>query len=280
MRKVLSFFLVISVLVMLCAGASAETRKVGILSKLNMSQEDFSELIANARKAGTWSFFSSKPADDQIEFKFYDSLQALQLALNAKEIQEAALPEVVAEYVINVTGQYKISSIAKTKPAYFSFGFRAGDDPTLLNKFNNAILSMKEDGTLSALQAKYIYEPGIGDPEPVEFRKFDNVDDKIVVAVTGDIPPIDFVAPDGNAAGFNTAVIAAIAERLKINVELMYISSAARASALASKRADAVFWIIAYKNVKKQSDVPEGIVLSEPYYEWNEYLYISLAGNN
>lgn len=271
MRKILSAVLLVA---LLAGVASAEGRKIGILSKLNMSQEEYTDFIAEGRKAGAWSFFSSKPKDEPISFVFYDTLQAMQLALNAGEISEAALPEVVAEYVMNVTGAYKISSVAKTRPAYLAFGFRAGSSDELLKQFNDAILSMKEDGSLAVLQAKYIDDAGIGDPESIEFRKFDNVDKKITVAVTGDLPPIDYVTADGKAAGFNTAVIAEIGKRLQVNIELLQVMSGARASAVVSGRADAVFWIQGHRDVPKHSDIPEGIVLSEPYYEWNEYLFI------
>ena len=273
MRKVLSALLILALL----AGiASAETRSVGTLSKLNMTQEEYSELIASGRKAGTWGFFTSQPIEGDIVFKFYDTLQAMQLALNAGEIEEAVLPEVVAEYVMNVTGAYKITSIAKTKPAYLAFGFRNDDaGKALAAKFNDAILSMKEDGTLSVLQGKYIDGAGIGDPEAIEFRKFDNVDKKITIAVTGDLPPIDYVAADGTAAGFNTAVIAEIGKRLNVNVQLIYIMSGARAATIMSGRADAVFWIQGFRDVKRHSDIPEMMILSEPYYEWNEFLFIA-----
>ena len=273
MRKILSALLLLSLL----AGiASAAPLNVGILSKLNMTPEEYSELIANGRKAGAWGFFTSKPEQREISFKFYDSLQALQLALNAGEIEEAVFPEAVAEYIMNVTGSYRVTSIAKTKPAYLAFGFRMDDaGKALAAKFNDAILSMKSDGTLAVLQGQYIYEAGIGDPEAIEFRKFDNTDNKIVIAVTGDLPPIDYVAADGTAAGFNTAVIAEIGKRLNVNIELTYIMSGARAATVMSGRADAVFWIQGYRDVPKHSDIPEMLVLSEPYYEWNEFLFIS-----
>ncbi len=273
MRKVLSALILLA----LSAGiASAEPIKAGILSKLNMTQEEYSELISNGRKAGTWGFFTSKPDDREIEFKFYDSIQAMQLGLNAGEIEEAVLPEVVAEYVLNVTGQYRVTAIAKTKPAYLAFGFRLDDrGKALAARFNDAILAMKNDGTLAALMGLYVYEAGIGDPEAVEFRKFDNVKDKITIAVTGDLPPIDYVAADGTAAGFNTAVIAEIGKRLNVNIELTYIMSGARAATVMSGRADAVFWIQGFRDVQRHSDIPEMLVLSEPYYEWNEFLFLA-----
>lgn len=273
MRKILSALLLLTLL----AGiAFADPVNVGILSKLNMTQEEYSELISNGRKAGTWGFFSSKPEQRDISFKFYDSLQAMQLALNAGEIEEAVFPEAVAEYIMNVTGKYRVSAIAKTKPAYLAFGFRLDDTgKALAEKFNEAIFSMKADGTLAVLQGKYIYDAGIGDPEAVMFRNFANVDKKLTIAVTGDLPPIDYVAADGTAAGFNTAVIAEIGRRLNVNIELIYIMSGARAATVMSGRADAVFWIQGFRDVKRHSDIPDMLVLSEPYYEWNEFLFLA-----
>ena len=58
-----------------------------------------------------------------------------------------------------------------------------------------------------------------------------------------------------------------------MNIELLDIEAGARAAALASGRSDVVFWFKVYTG-DPQPDVPEGIVLSEPYYEWNEYLHI------
>ncbi|MBQ6774465.1 MAG: transporter substrate-binding domain-containing protein [Synergistaceae bacterium] len=91
----------------------------------------------------------------------------------------------------------------------------------------------------------------------------------IKIAVTGDIPPIDYVAPDGNAAGFNAVILAEIGRRLKINIELMNINTAARNATLASGRADGVFWYIAH-----ESDKSEGILFSEPYYTFDEFVHI------
>ncbi|MBQ7733835.1 MAG: transporter substrate-binding domain-containing protein, partial [Synergistaceae bacterium] len=125
------------------------------------------------------------------------------------------------------------------------------------------------------LREKYINDAGLDEPEAVEFRDFENIDTKIKVAVTGDLPPIDFVNAEGKPAGFNTAVLAEIAKRLHVNIEIVNIDAGARAAALASKRVDAVFWFQFRKNVETQPDIPEGVVLSEPYYSWNEIISIS-----
>ena len=111
----------------------------------------------------------------------------------------------------------------------------------------------------------------------VAFEKFEGAE-TIKVAVTGDLPPIDYVAADGTPAGFNTAILAEIGKRLKVNIELMNVESGARAAALSSKRADVVFWFQVRAGEGVQPDVPEGVILSESYYDWTKYLHIRKKG--
>lgn len=272
MKKLLCAFVV----VMLFAGlACAESVKVGLLSKLNVSQEEFNKFSREQRESGRGSLFNLIGENPEISYVYYDSLMSLIMALNAGEVNEIFLPEDVAEYVLNINSSYKVSRILRGPQMYLSFGFRKDDDPALRRKFNEALLSMQADGTLAILQVKYIADPGIDEPDPVEFGHYDNVDEKIRVAVTGDMPPIDFVNPAGVPAGFNTAVLAEIGKRLKINIELVNIDSGARAAALASGRVDLVFWFEAASGESVQVDLPESITLSEPYYYWDEFLFIT-----
>ncbi len=270
-KRLLLAVLVVFVVALLSGAVCAAERKVGHLSKLNATPEDLQKNLAADIKAGKSKVFTSG-AFSPIRTVFYDSLTSLVMALNAGEVDEISLPEPVAEYVMNVNGGLEISSIARIMPVSLALGFRKDDDPALRNKFNEALLSMKADGALAILVDKYIAEPGLDIPEPVEFDKYENIDTTIKVAVTGDLPPIDFIAADGTPAGFNTAVLAELAKRMKVNIQLINIESGARAAALASKRADVVFWFSSYKGVDVQIDVPEGVVLSEHYYSWNEDL--------
>ena len=125
-----------------------------------------------------------------------------------------------------------------------------------------------------SLREKYLLEPGIKELETVEIEHFSGAE-FLRVAVTGDLPPIDFVAVDNTPAGFNTAVLAEIGRRLHMNVELFDIDAGARAAALASGRVNAVFWYRTTQNVR-QVDVPDGVILSEPYYSWNQFIYIKV----
>lgn len=256
----------------------AKALRLGMLAKLNVTQDDFHNFIRKSMSAGNMQVFSSSSAQGHkgnTQIIFYDSMNAMQLALDAGRVDEIELPEAMGEYFINMNeSKYAVSCIMKTNPMYLAMGFKTGENPELIKKVNDALLAMKQDGTLSALKAKYIYEPGIEEPEPVKFGKYDNVKDVIRVAVTGDLPPIDLITADGTPAGFNTAVLAEIGKRLKVNIKLLNINSGARAAALASGAADIVFWFQAYKGVDQQPDVPEGVTLSESYYEWTKYLHI------
>ena len=65
-------------------------------------------------------------------------------------------------------------------------------------------------------------------------------------------------------------------KRLKINIETVSLNSRARTSALVSGRADVVFWFEVDKSMQTQLDVPEGVILSDPYYEWNKFIHLRL----
>lgn len=133
---------------------------------------------------------------------------------------------------------------------------------------------MKNNGALAAIENKYINEFDINNIATVEFENFDGAE-TITVAVTGDMPPIDYIAADGTPAGYNTALLAEIGKRLHVNIKLVNVDTGARVSALTSGRADVVFWFQSNMDSSIPAiDVPSGVILSEPYYQWNEQYFI------
>ena len=264
MKKILCAVLV--VLALSCCAHSLEKRivRLGLLSKLNTTQEEF---------ADTWKkTFAPKRGELEIKMYFYDSLNAMQMGLNAGDIQEMVLPEAVAEYVMNINPEYKASLVLRSGGMGLAFGFRE-DSRELRDKFNEALRALRENWTLAAIEGVYIASPGVSEPQPVKFATFDNAD-TIKVAVTGDLPPIDFIASDGTPAGFNTAVLAEIGNYLHMNISLVEIDAGARTAALASGRADVVFWYEVDSTAQRQPDIPDGVILSTPYYEWNRFIHV------
>lgn len=237
---------------------------LGMLEKLNSTEDQFSQ---------EWQK-SFAPNNELLEVrvKFYPNLNALQMALNADEIKHIVLPEVTAEYLMNKNPEYEPVLVLHSKGMGLAFGFRA-DSEGLRDGFSRVIAKMRDDWTLSALEGMYLSRPGLDNPKPVEFQSFKGAG-TIRAAVTGDLPPVDFMADDGTPAGFSTAVLAEIGKRLGLNIELMNVESAARSSALASGRADVVFWYEVVKGAEKQPDIPEGVIVSETYYDWDKFIHL------
>ncbi|MBR0317547.1 MAG: transporter substrate-binding domain-containing protein [Synergistaceae bacterium] len=257
MYKKVKFLLSAVVLLAFCPSAFGLT--IGVLAK-DVTEKTFSQEVAAGWR---WSVLASEHSDDDT-FKFYDNINSLLLALDAGDIDEADLPSVVAEYVIAVNPKYKVSCVMRQdQKMNFVFGFLNND--ALRDDFNKAILEMKRDGTLQELQENI----------PTESAKFDSFPDAktIRVAITGDIPPIDYIAADGEAAGFNTAVLSEIGRRLKINIQLVNVNTASRTTALASGRVDVVFWYMIQKHGEK-FNISDNVSVSVPYYSFDTFLQI------
>ena len=267
MKKFISFFLVVVFLFSFALSASAYT--VGMLSKLDITENDWKNSILKYLK------YHSE-ADDYV-FVFYDSILSMTLSLGAGDIDAMALPEIVAHYVINNRPDLKVSRIIKPEyKQYFVFGFSEKNEE-LCKKFNDALKDIKSDGTLDKLKERYLKTDG--EIESISFENFADAE-TIKVAVTGDLPPIDYVASDGSAAGFNTALLSEIAKKLKVNISLVNTNTGARAASLISGRSDVAFWYQLSDGVDKQKDIPQGIIVSEPYYEWDKYVDIMLKNEN
>lgn len=268
MKKVI-LCLVVLMLPVLCVMAEADAVKVGFLSRLNISEADFARLIQDGKGRTGWKFLS--PHHDTYSVRFYDTLAAMQMALQRGDIDEIAIPEAVAQYLLKASSGFEVSTIAETKnPTGLAFGFMK-NNADLLSKFNRALWSMESDGTLAELQAKYIYSDGTD--ISVKFDTFDGAD-TVKVAVTGDLPSIDFIDTAGSPAGFNAALLSELGRRMKVNIQLVNIESVARTASLTSGRVDVVFWYEIVQGIMLNYDASEGVLLSDPYFKWNKFIFL------
>lgn len=118
----------------------------------------------------------------------------------------------------------------------------AADNGDLIDTLNRCIEGMIADGTLAKLRATHV--AGVilsGEPVAVEMPKVQG-GRALRVGVSGDMPPMDYVAADGTPAGFNTAILAEIARWENLSIEMVQVDSGARFAALASGRIDLFFW--------------------------------------
>lgn len=217
---------------------------------------------------------------NKTEFKYYDSLPAMLLALERGDIDYLNLQRDVGRYVLENNANLVLKGVSWYTIRVadtLNFAFLEKNSE-LLKKFNEAIVAMTKDGTLAILEKAYINNYGLNERPAVKFAEFDDAG-TITVALTGDLPPIDFVAADGKPAGFNVAVLAEIGRRLHVNINTIQVETGARLAALTSDRADAAFWFRGNLGIGKYESFfvferPKGVLLSDPYYAWNEFYFI------
>ena len=273
MKKLIALILVLALAFTLCAcGKAEETPQTtdtpaeskelvkGALSLLNMTEEEYlakskGKIIALQYLVEQGAYNSARniaQMPDLTGVIFYDTLDAMLMALEAGDISNAEVPVCVADYLcarndrLTTRGSFDLSSADDfTKQVAYrlgaGFSFLTTEDKTgLRDEIDAALTEMKEDGTLDALIQSYITDAESGEPEPVEFTKTDG--ETVKVAITGALPPMDYVAADGTPAGFNTAILAELGKRMNKNFELVVVDSVGRATALASGQVDLVFW--------------------------------------
>ena len=193
------------------------------------------------------------PEAPDLQIRYYDTTDALLMALQAGEIDAILAPKSTADYLCATNDRLVQPSV---------FNFPESDDfvqelldwlsdgyafmmleanADLRDQFDRTIADMRADGTLDALVLKHIAEASrTGETEAIAFEAFEG--EPIRVAVTGVLPPMDYVAPDGSFAGFNTAILAEVGRRLQKNIALKQVDSVGRALALAEGTVDVVFW--------------------------------------
>ena len=171
--------------------------------------------------------------------EIYSNLSAALMDLESGKIVTLCVDETVAKYIVAQNDKFEFSSGGPYKTGFSMLTKESNTE--VYNILNNAIKEMKADGTLDSLIANELKAYIESDPVAKDLPHFDGAK-TIKIGVTGDLPPMDFVAANGQAAGFNIALLTEIANRAKVNFELVQIDAGARAMALSSGKIDAAFW--------------------------------------
>lgn len=254
-------------LVLICAALNAalaegEIKRIGTLQMLNLSEQDYAAVQKLRAIAGEMLNEENIPAqypyydgmlDDEPEIVFFDSLNDMIMALDSNQIDAIDLNRSTADYLcarnegLKILMDYSDSEDNILTDFVFatllSFDFSPmlpEANQALADELSEVLVAMEEDGTLDELAKTYIDDVGEEVPD-VELPVIEGAE-TLRVAVTGDLPPMDYVTPDGRPSGFNVAVLAALGERIGQNIELVSINASARAMVLASNQVDAVLW--------------------------------------
>ena len=259
----LTLALMIALLALLPAMAEGETASRpavgGVLTLLNISEEDYNDIEND--KYVLSSYLESQDVASNVDdygigtsaIIYYDSLDAMLMALQAGDVDWIEVPRATGDYLVarnddlQMVGTQRgekltldLEQILKRLASGFAF-LMLEENAALRDEFDAAIDAMQADGTLDALVKTYITDAVANEEQ--EAITFDNrFEDTVTVAVTGNLPPLDYIAPDGSFAGFNTAVLSEIGKRIEKNIELVVTDSIGRTTALVSGVTDVVFW--------------------------------------
>lgn len=199
---------------------------------------------------------------------FYDNMNAMIMALQSKQIDRFATCSRVGNYIAAHNDALKVIDNNFKPILGYSIGMQE-KDAAQIEEINSAIKAMKEDGTLANLIKQNITDVGNAEPAATTISVIDGAD-TLKVAITGDMPAMDFVTSEGNPAGFNVAFLGELSKRINKNIELVNIDAAARSSALTSGQVDALFWIIGVYDQEGNAlpyplDNVKGFAVSIPY---------------
>ena len=177
--------------------------------------------------------------DIAIEYVNYNNLSSALMDLESGKVDHICLEKSTADYVAAHNDKFVAIYDEKTMTNFSMMTLDTNKE--VYDILNNAIKEMKADGTLESLIENELKAYIESDPVAKDLPHFDGAR-TIKVGVTGDLPPMDFVAANGKAAGFNIALLTEIANRAQVNFELVQIDAGARAMALSSGKIDAAFW--------------------------------------
>ena len=208
--------------------------KIGVLEGSGMDSLRTEEHAAHEKEEHKDS------SNVKIEFVNYNNLSAALMDLEAGKIVSISLEECTAKYIAANNEKFEVHLDEHKTMTNFSM-MTLDSNKEVYDILNNAIKEMKADGTLDTLIENELKAYIESDPVAKDLPHFDGAK-TIKIGVTGDVPPMDYVATNGKAAGFNIALLAEIANRAQVNIELVQIETGSRPMALSSGKVDAVFW--------------------------------------
>ena len=276
MKRLVSLTLALLIALIALLPTAAEetiTRRMGVLSMLNVTEADVDNYVKGRtligvqlrREGSQTNEYYQSPEEGQsgenadrpslnLEVVYFDTLDAMLMALNAGEIAAMDVSETTAQYLTHsdpnlvqvasygdgADGDTFADTVRGLLSNDFAFMFME-KNAALRDEFDAALASFTEE-EMEKLVQEHITAAINGDEiSPIQMPVIEGAE-TIKVAVTGSLPPMDYVAADGTPAGFNTALLAEISQRMGKNIELVVVDSVGRAAALASGTVDAVFW--------------------------------------
>jgi ABC-type amino acid transport substrate-binding protein len=150
-------------------------------------------------------------------------------------------PSFVAEYYAKRNNALKVVEPG-AKIAYQVIMVVRKADESLRDEINRAMVMLYESGRLQSIENEWITNLPLNG-EPANIGQMNSKGARTLrVGISGDFPPLDYIAADGRPAGFNVAFMSEIGTQLDIRFEFVSLEASARFTALASGKIDVIFF--------------------------------------
>ena len=195
-------------------------------------------------------------------------------ALKTGKVDAIPMHQFAADYLLKRNEDLKSIPVNQEFEGGVIMAVRAEDEPLKL-ALDSAIMVLKENGTLKALEDEWITNlPATNEPSNTEIAKIEGAK-TVYVGVSGDYPPLDYVAADGMPAGFNVAILSEIGKVLNVNFEFVSMETQARFAALSSKKIDVIFCHFESGNTSYFDDLKTNNWVSTiPYFTYKSGCFV------
>jgi ABC-type amino acid transport substrate-binding protein len=178
--------------------------------------------------------------DCSVNVVYVDSLTDGLLMLRSGKVNYLMLMRFTARYLAQRNNDLVI--YGSEVQSYSTHMIFSPDKQAQLDRVNAAIKSMQEDGTLDKLTKQWITDLTAGKEPAGGAMPVIEGAEPLKMGISGDEPPLDYIAADGTPGGFNVAVLSEIGRRANFNIELVTVNSSARFTALQSGKIGSFLW--------------------------------------
>jgi ABC-type amino acid transport substrate-binding protein len=212
--------------------------------------------------------------DASISVVYIDSLTDGLLMLRSGKVAAIMVMRFTGRYLVQRNNDLVIYGGEDT--SYSTHMIFSPEKQVQLDRVNAAIKAIKEDGTLDKLTGRWITDLPAGEEPSGGAMPVIKDAETLKVGISGDEPPLDYIAADGTPGGFNVAVLSEIGRRANLNIELVTINSGARFMALQAGRLDSFLW---YANTQELTNhTPPASTSIQPagvnsFLQSDSYLY-------
>lgn len=196
-----------------------------------------------------------------IEYRIFERMIDIVQALSSSTVDYGRTATICADYIVANNDQ--MTCIDADGYVRYFMGTRS-DDAQLQAMLNEGIKALKENGKLDELISIWLTDIGSTQPSAKPLPVIEGAQ-TIRVAVTGDMPPLDYTDVLGNPAGFNIAMLTALSEVMNVNFETVTLDSPARLMALATGTVDVLFYTFGHTEQSTEPD--ERVLLTDSYFE-------------